>query len=227
MDSHFCGNDFTKTENLFLITMNYTIPIFPLNLVVFPDSKYPLHIFEDRYKILLQKCLKENSGFGIVSSIDKRISDVGVYVKVTNVIKTYLNGEVDIVVQGIERFLINSTSLYLDGYYTAEVEKYDDENAIVDPRLNDELQTEFEEIVELANYKLEDAFWSNLKSARLKSYKIAEKSGLGYEQQQELLILKNENERLSYLLNYFLSIKDKVSSAESVKKIIMNDGYLN
>jgi ATP-dependent Lon protease len=207
--------------------MIHSIPIFPLKLVVYPDSKYPLHIFEERYKILLQKCLKENSGFGIVASIDKRISDVGVYVKVNQILKTYLNGELDIVVQGIERFLINSTSLHSDGYYIANVEKYIDENIIVDPRLNDELQNEFEEIVELANYKLEDVFWNNLKSAQLKSYKIAEKSGLTYEQQQELLILKNENERLSYLINYFVSIKDKVDRADAVKKIIMNDGYLN
>jgi ATP-dependent Lon protease len=204
-----------------------TIPIFPLNLVVFPDSKYPLHIFEERYKILLHKCLKENTGFGIVASIDKRISDVGVYVKVASILKTYLNGELDIVVQGFERFLINSTTLHSDGYYIANVEKYIDENVIIDSRLNDELQSEFEEIVELANYKLEDMFWNNLKSAQLKSYKIAEKSGLTYEQQQELLILKNENDRLSYLINYFVSIKDKVDKADTVKKIIMNDGYLN
>jgi ATP-dependent Lon protease len=204
-----------------------TIPIFPLNLVVFPDSKYPLHIFEERYKILLQKCLKENTGFGIVASIDNRISDVGVYVKVASILKTYLNGELDIVVQGIERFLINSTTLHSDGYYIANVEEYIDENAIIDSKLNDELQSEFEEIVELANYKLEDVFWNNLKSAQLKSYKIAEKSGLTYEQQQELLILKNENDRLSYLINYFVSIKDKVDRTDTIKKIIMNDGYLN
>lgn len=204
-----------------------TIPIFPLNLVVFPDSKYPLHIFEERYKILIQKCLQENSGFGIVASIDKKISDVGVYVKVTEIIKTYINGELDIVVTGIERFLINYTSLHPDGYYLADVEKYNDDHSTVDPKLNDTLQNEFEEIVELANYKLEEAFWNNLNSAQLKSFKIAEKSGLSYEQQQELLILKNENERLLYLINYFLKIKDKVSSAESVKRIIMNDGYLN
>lgn len=207
--------------------MSYIIPIFPLNLVVFPGSKYPLHIFEERYKILLQKCLSENSGFGIVASIEKRISDVGVYVKVTEILKTYLNGELDIVVQGIERFLINSTSLHPDGYYVADVEKYIDENTMIDQKLNEALLNEFEEIVELANYRLEDAFWKNLKSAEFQSYKIAEKSGLSYEQQQELLILKNENERLNYLIKYFLSIKEKVSSAEAMKKIIINDGYLN
>ena len=204
-----------------------TIPIFPLNLIVFPGSKYPLHIFEERYKILIQKCLKENIGFGIVAFIDKRISDVGVSVKISNILKTYLNGEFDIVVEGIERFLISSTSLHQDGYYLASVEKYIDDSVLINPQLIDKLQTEFEEIIELANYNLEDAFWNNLKFTKNKSFKIAEKSGLSYVQQQELLIIKNENERLNYLISYFNSIKDKVSSAESVKKIIVNDGFLN
>ncbi|MBK7629918.1 MAG: LON peptidase substrate-binding domain-containing protein [Ignavibacteriales bacterium] len=204
-----------------------TIPIFPLNLVVFPGAKYPLHIFEMRYKILSEKCLRENSGFGIVISFDRKISDVGVYVIIDSVAKQYDNGELDIVVAGIERFVINNTSQHPDGYYLAEVEKYDDDIVEIDSDLIDELHSEFEEIVELANYKLEEAFWNNLRTTKLKSYKVAEKSGLTNEQQQELLVLKNENERLNYLINYFKSIKNKVDSAAAVKKIIMNDGYLN
>lgn len=207
--------------------MKNKIPIFPLNLVVFPGSKYPLHIFEERYKILINKCLAENSGFGIVAAFDKKIYDVGVYVLVNSVIKQYDNGEYDIVITGIERFLINNTYLHPDGYYTAEVESYDDNKQDVDDSLISELQTEFEEIVELANYKLENAFWNNLKSAKLKSYKIAEKSGMSYEQQQDFLILKSENERLYFLINYFNLIKEKVNNADLIKKIIMNDGFVN
>jgi Lon protease-like protein len=207
--------------------MKLSIPIFPLNLVVFPGSKYPLHIFEERYKKLLYKCLDKNTGFGIVALIDKRISDVGVYVRISEVIKIYDNGESDIVVEGVERFLINSTSQHSDGYYSADVEKYFDENVVIDNKLIDELQIDFEEIVELANYNLEEAFWNNLKSAKLKSYKIAEKSGMSNNQQQEFLILKNENDRLNYLLKYFNQIKEKVNNADIIKKIIMNDGYIN
>jgi ATP-dependent Lon protease len=204
-----------------------TIPIFPLNLVVFPGSKYPLHIFEERYKILLQKCVSENSGFVIVALIDKKISDVGVYVKVNQVLRTYENGEMDIIVEGIERFLINSINLHPDGYYISEVEKYLDNKNEIDLSLIEELQNDFEEIVELANYKLEESFWKNLKTAELKSYKIAEKSGMSYDQQQEFLILKTENERLYFLISYFNSIKVKVNGAENLRRIIMNDGFLN
>lgn len=204
-----------------------TIPIFPLNLVVFPDSKYPLHIFEERYKILIEKCLREKTGFGIVASFERKISDVGVYVIIDSVIKVYDNGESDIIVAGLERFLINSTSTHPDGYYIAEVEKYSDIESTYDERLFESLRNEFEEIVELANYNLEVSFWNNLHITKNKSYKIAEKSGLSIDQQQELLILRKESQRLNYLIDYFTTIKNKVSNAESLKRIIMNDGYIN
>lgn len=204
-----------------------TIPIFPLNLVVFPGSRYPIHIFEERYKILIEKCLREKSGFGVVASFERKISDVGVYVLIDSVLNKYDNGESDIVIKGIERFLINSTSLHPDGYYVAEVEKYSDVEITYEDDLFESLRNEFEEIVELANYKLEDAFWNNLYDSQLKSFKIAEKSGLSIDQQQELLILRKESQRLNYLLDYFINIKNKVNSAESLKKIIMNDGYIN
>lgn len=204
-----------------------TIPIFPLSLVVFPESRYPIHIFEERYKILIDKCLKEKSGFGIVASFERKISDVGVYVLIDSVLKKYDNGESDIIIKGIERFLINSTSLHPDGYYLAEVEKYSDLEINYKDDLFESLRNKFEEIVELANYKLEDAFWINLNDTKLKSFKIAEKSGLSIDQQQELLILRKESQRLNYLLDCFNNIKNKVNSAESLQKIIMNDGYIN
>jgi ATP-dependent Lon protease len=207
--------------------MNKIIPIFPLRLVVFPQSKYPLHIFEPRYKKLIAKCLTEASGFGIVASSENKLFDVGVYVIITKVIRQYQNGDSDIIVEGTERFLINSTSLHPDGYLLAEVEKYLDNEFYIDNSLLNQLRLDFEEILELANYKLEKSFWDRLNKSEFKSFKIAEKSGMGYEQQQEMLILKSENERLFYLINYFNFIKEKVSRADSLKSIIMNDGYLN
>lgn len=207
--------------------MNKIIPIFPLKLVVFPNSKYPLHIFEPRYKIMINKCLLSESGFGVVSSIGNNISDVGVMVRIADVLRKYENGELDIVVQGTNRFLINDTKMHPDGYFISEIEQYDDNKTDVDFSLVEELQTDFEEILELANYKIGDNFWKQLSKSDLKSFKIAEKSGLNYEQQQELLILRNENARLNYLINYFVSIKNKLSSTEALRKIINNDGYLN
>lgn len=208
------------------VAMKKVIPIFPLNLIVFPQSKYPLHIFEERYKKLVSKCLNENSGFGIVATSNKKLFDVGVYVVITDVIKKYETGESDIIVQGKERFLINNTAMHQDGYLLAEIESYLDNDFFIDNSLLNKLKNDFEEILKLANYNLEKTFWDRLDRSEFKSFKIAEKSGLSYEQQQELLILKSENERINYLINYFGYVKQKVSESDTLKSIIMNDGYL-
>jgi Lon protease-like protein len=42
------------------------IPLFPLNLVLFPGQTLPLHIFEERYKAMLQKCISDRIPFGLV-----------------------------------------------------------------------------------------------------------------------------------------------------------------
>lgn len=44
----------------------YKIPLFPLNAVLFPGMPIQLHIFETRYRMMIQRCLKENSPFGVV-----------------------------------------------------------------------------------------------------------------------------------------------------------------
>jgi ATP-dependent Lon protease len=207
--------------------MEKLIPIFPLKLVVFPNSKYPLHIFEPRYKKMITKCLEEDSGFGIVASFDKKISDVGVYVKISTLIKKYENGEMDILVKGMNRFLINETKLHPDGYFISDVEEYSDKGSNIDNQIEEKLKEEFEQILELANYKLDENFWRQYSESEFKSFKIAEKSGMDYTQQQELLIIRNENARLNYLIKYFAALKNKITTSEALNKIILNDGYIN
>ena len=48
--------------------MNDKIPIFPLPLVLLPGEKLPLHIFEEKYKKMIEHCLKNNKKFGIINS---------------------------------------------------------------------------------------------------------------------------------------------------------------
>ncbi len=203
------------------------IPLFPLQLVVFPNSRYPLHIFEERYRKLLQKCLAESSGFIIVSKFGTRISDVGVFVKVSEVIKKYDTGESDIIVKGIKRYLIDDVSMNPDGYLEATVENYEDDDSGTDFSLLEKMKEKFEEIINKANFHLDESFWKRFKESETKSFKVAEKSGLTLEQQQELLILREENLRLSYLIEYFNKLNEHISESSFLKQIVMSDGYLN
>ena len=205
-----------------------TIPLFPLSLVVFPESKYPLHIFEERYKRMIRRCRSNGEGFGIVAQIGKELSKIGSYVRVADILTEYENGELDIVVKAMSRFILIEYHVHPDGYYEALVDNFSDlGNIIVNPNSLSELKEKFEMIIDKVNFKLEDSFWKNYSNSRNKSYKIAEKSGLSLEQQQNLLSIRDENKRISLLVDHLKNLEKQIEKGIALKEIILGDGYIN
>jgi Lon protease-like protein len=207
--------------------MENKIPLFPLQIVIFPHSKYPLHIFETKYKKMLDHCLTNNQGFGIVAKVGSEISTIGSYVTVARVIKKYDNGELDIVVEGVNRFSINKIDVHENGYFVADVYEYKDDEAEVNSDLLIEIKTKFEDVLKKINFEVEETFWKNFINSETKSFKIAEKSGLSLEEQQELLSIQNENSRLLFLKDHFEKLNEQLSRNLVQGMVIMNDGYIN
>jgi len=208
--------------------MNSKIPIFPLNLVMYPDAIYPLHIFEERYKKMIKSCRNERTGFGIVSKFDSEISTVGCYVEIIEIYNTYDNGNIDILIKGIHRFQTISTSLNKNGYIEAFIIPYED----IDDRFNNiELRerttSKFKKILQKTDIDLGQKYWNRFKKASRKSFKIAEKSGLNLRQQQNLLALQSESDRLSYLYEHFNKLERFIERSDIIKEIVSGDGYFN
>ena len=78
-----------------------TIPMFPLNMVLLPGETKTLHIFEERYKQLVSDCIANDAHFGIPFVYQKNVGEYGIEVKISNVIKRFDNGEMDIVIEGV------------------------------------------------------------------------------------------------------------------------------
>jgi uncharacterized protein len=207
--------------------MKSVIPIFPLKLVVFPLSRYPLHIYEKRYLKMIHMCLGENTGFGITASISGEFSQIGTYVIIKKVLKTYPTGEMDIIVEGKERFFMINFEMHSDGYYTASVEEYKDISSSVNDNLLNDVEEKFGKIISHVNYKLEESFWNNYHRSILKSYKMAEKSGLSLKQQQTLLNLQDESKRINFLIEHFEKLDENLNENSTLKNIIWGDGYIN
>src|SRR6266849_1883887 len=72
------------------------IPVFPLDVVLFPGAVLPLHIFEPRYRQMVKSCLKEKSEFGILLSLPKGVAYVGCTAEIVEVVKRYDDGRMDI-----------------------------------------------------------------------------------------------------------------------------------
>lgn len=107
------------------------LPLFPLHVVLFPGRPLPLHIFEDRYRVMLSDCLDSDRLFGVVAirsgqeaSGCAETFDVGTVARIENV-KELTDGRCDIVTRGAQRFRIRE---FLNGtpYAAARVELLED-----------------------------------------------------------------------------------------------------
>jgi len=104
-----------------------TIPLFPLGVVLMPQMPLPLHIFEERYKMMIAECLEKNKEFGVVYFDGNKLSKVGCTAKIVEVLKRYETGEMDIVTVGNSRFFIKE--LYdTKPYSEASVVYFDDQS---------------------------------------------------------------------------------------------------
>ena len=101
------------------------LPLFPLQLVAFPGSAVPLHIFEERYKEMVSEAETSGSEFGIVLIKDGGIVNAGCTVMVETVLQRYPDGRFDVITRGQRRFSIVSINEELP-YLRGEVEFFDD-----------------------------------------------------------------------------------------------------
>lgn len=76
------------------------IPIFPLEAVLFPGTPLPLHIFEERYKLMIGRCREQSLEFGVVLARQSGIAPVGCTAMIGQVLKEYPDGKLDILTIG-------------------------------------------------------------------------------------------------------------------------------
>ena len=108
------------------------LPLFPLQLVVFPGSAVPLHIFEERYREMVGAAEAAGTEFGIVLARDNGIMNAGCTVLVESVVKRYPDGRFDVMTRGQRRFVIRSLNQDRD-YLQGDVEFYSDEDPEAPP----------------------------------------------------------------------------------------------
>lgn len=202
------------------------IGLFPLNIVLFPESIYPLHIFEDKYKKLLSECSEEDKEFGVVYSSGNNILSIGCTAKVHKLIKKYDDGKMDLNVIGRSKYLINDIDEKEDGLLVGDVKILEDREEALDEGLLNECLELYNFITNKIPVFRVQRTTKEILEGKLASYYFAQKSGLIAKQKQALLEMNSENMRLEYIRKHLESIKPSVDKAVEVEKIIRNDGYL-
>jgi Lon protease-like protein len=173
------------------------IPLFPLDVVLFPDTPLPLHIFEPRYKLMIQRCLENHCEFGILLARSDEIAPVGCTAQIVKVVKQYPDGRMDILTVGQNAFrvvdLINEQP-YLEG----EVEYLEDEGGSVAPETQQELLKLYGQCHSLIYGRAPQLPEVDVECSV--TFQIAAQLPLEVESKQKLLEIRAEPERQSHLL---------------------------
>jgi Lon protease-like protein len=190
--------------------------------VVFPGEKLKLHIFEPRYKQLIGECRDHNITFGIPAYMDGRVSEYGTEMRLVTISKTYDDGRMDILTEGIAAFHLDEfvRSLPDKLYHAAHVTIIGNDPTAY-AITTDELATQY---ARLHNVMKTD-YLRNSFSTKNVSFEIAQEVGLKLSQKVELLALEKESDRQLMLLNHLHTIIPVLEGVQETRRRIRQNGH--
>ncbi len=170
----------------------HALPLFPLGLVLLPGETLPLHIFEERYKTMINDCLEADSEFGVIwLSDDEGLRDTGCTARVRDVLERTEDGRMNILSEGGEPFRLLRRIDEMP-YPAGDVELLDEYLDDPPADLLDEIHQRYGDLVERATDERPPAD----ELAELDAYAMAGTIAFGPDLKQNLLELRSETNRL-------------------------------
>lgn len=196
------------------------IGLFPLGLVLLPGERVPLHIFEPRYKELINECIDAGSEFGIVLLNSKGTRDVGTKAEVVEVLERYDDGQLDVIVQGTDRF--NLLEIKAErSYLTAEISPLSDTTPLPDDAEYESCLAEYRRVMQVTGAEFEEPEPDYLGLA----FHIAGQFQMGVDVKQELLEMLSESERLERIKE-LLEASAAAIKVQAIEKKASSNGHV-
>jgi Lon protease-like protein len=202
--------------------MTNFIPIFPLGIVVYPGEQVNLHIFEPRYKQLINECHASGKLFGIPAVIDNKLQDYGTLVRVLEITTMHDNGEMDIKTVGDKVFRILEVIKEIpDKLYSGAIVNYPVNAEHGNPEAMRRLLDTIRELHKMLNitkdFKKDDA--------TIQSYDVAHHVGFTIQEEYELLQLFHELQRQEYLKRHLTKVLPLIAEMENLKEKVKLNGH--
>ncbi|TAE47616.1 MAG: peptidase [Bacteroidetes bacterium] len=205
--------------------MSRFLPMFPLSLVVFPGENLRLHIFEPRYRQLVQECISEGLHFGIPPVVEQALMMTATEVELVTIDKRYPGGELDVTARGLSRVKVREFFREANGklYPGADVEDIAD-FPLAMPDLREEVESLLQQLHDAVGIRKQYRNEENIPF----SYRIGHHVGMNLRQEFELLGLPSESERLEFVRKHLLDILPVVMETERMKaRAKLNGHYKN
>ena len=173
-------------------------PLFPLGLVALPSELVPLHIFENRYKKMIGRCLDDGSEFGIVWMSEDGLRPIGCACEIAEVVERMEDGRINLIARGTRAFRIEERQDELP-YPAGTVEFLDDRAEDEDPDAAEAAHEAYAELVNEATDRTPDM----TEIGEMSAYQMAATVEFGLDAKQGLLDLRSETARLRLVTRLF------------------------
>jgi Lon protease-like protein len=193
-------------------------PLFPLGIVLLPTEAVPLHIFEERYKLMIGECVEADSEFGIVWLADDGLKEVGCTARVAQVLERMPDGRMNILAQGGRPFRM-LRKIEDMAYPAGDVELLDDEDE-GDEELSATAREAYADLVERVTDNRPDG--DELEG--LDAYGMAATIELAAPPKQALLEERSEERRLKVVGDLFTTALARIDSAEEAQERAQSNG---
>jgi Lon protease-like protein len=195
--------------------MAETIPLFPLNLVLFPGARLALRIFESRYIDMVRDCMRADTGFGVVWRLDGDQESAGGHARVGTEARifdfsTLKVGLLGIECRGTRRFLVRSTRCRDNGLLIGEVDWVHDQPSGPIPTRHAALQSLMREI--LAQKGLAGQVEADTEDAASLGFGLASVLPIDQPRAQGLLESTEPEQRLDALMGMIEGMSEADSS---------------
>ena len=202
--------------------MTQKLPIFPLQLVVFPGEPLNLHIFEERYRQLIADAEATGQTFCVATVINQNLQPIATEVELTEVARRYPSGEADIRTRGQRVFFLEDNWKTLPGkLYPGGLARQLPIELEEDPVVNTEIIRLTREIYHELSIDKE------LKEADqgFVTYDIGHYVGLRLEQEYELLTLRRAADRQRFLLTHLHDIRPELREGQRIRSRATLNGH--
>lgn len=205
---------------------SHSLPLFPLNVVIFPESRLPLHIFEERYRTMVTDAIENGTEFGINLLEKNHLHPVGCAVSVVSVVRRYPDGSFDIIVEGVRRYRLLEYHGTQVGYLQGTVEEVADDADMPDEAQQNRVVALYNAILSIGFPQEQPDMFASLTETTTMSFRMAEKAGLDLPAKQRLLEMSSERRRIDFLVEHMETVIPVLREQEQLQKLIINDGYL-
>ena len=206
---------------------NEPLPIFPLGIVMLPEQLIPLHIFEERYKLMIGECLADHKMFGIVYFDGQKMCSAGCSARVQEVLKKYLNGKLDIVTRGERRFIVGQLD-ESKPYLQSTVDYFDDDPEEPDADMQRDAHRGLMLLNQVVGLEPQERSLDLVDKPDFKSisFLVAGSAGFNAPEKQKFLEMTSTRKRLQKSVAALSRITERIRLTEEIQSLIGGNGSL-